>query len=166
MRRAKLMLVCLALSMMAGSSLKAQNTEKMVLAPAVSSNFVNMPGIPKCLKIAVQRGDPTKGPSVMLLKMTAGCKVPWHWHSVGEQVMVVSGTAKAEIKDGDKPGIVKTGDFIYMPAKHIHQLTATTALTIFNAPEGVFDIHYVDKDGKEINPDDALGNATKPGGGS
>jgi phage baseplate assembly protein gpV len=36
----------------------------------------------------------------MLLKMTAGCKVPWHWQSVGEQVMVVSGIGKAEMKAG------------------------------------------------------------------
>ena len=164
MRRGTLMVVCLALGTSTGAALSAQDADQMVLAPAAASKFVNMPGVPKCLTIAVQRGDPTKGPAIMLLKLTAGCKVPWHWHSVGEQVMVVSGMGKAEVKGADKPAMLKGGDFIYLPAKHIHQLTAATALTLFNAPEGAFDIHYVDKGGNEITPDDALGTGAKSGG--
>ena len=159
MRQGTWIVVCLALWVTAGVALRAQEADQMTFAPAATSDFVHKPGTPKCLTIAVQHGDPAKGPAIMLIKLTAGCRVPWHWHSAGEQVMVVSGTGKAEMKGADKPAMLKTGDFIYMPAKHIHQLTATTALTIFNAPEGAFDIHYVDKDGNEITPDDAL----KPG---
>jgi quercetin dioxygenase-like cupin family protein len=164
MRRGTLVVVCVAAMMMAGVTLKAQDTGKMVFAPAATSKFVNMPGVPKCLTIMVERGDPSAGPSIMLLKMTAGCKVPWHWHTVGEQVMVASGVGKAEMKGMDKAAMVHTGDFLYMPGKNIHQLTAVTAMTLFNAPEGVFDIHYVDKDGNEIPPDQALGTGPKSRG--
>jgi quercetin dioxygenase-like cupin family protein len=131
----------------------------MVFAPAATGKFVNMPGIPVCMTIAVERGDPTAGPSILLLKLKAGCRVPWHWHTAAEQVMVVSGAGKAEMKDAPKPAMVKAGDFIFMPSKHIHQLTAVTALTIFDAPEGAFDIHYVDASGNEISADQALPKA-------
>ena len=164
MHRSALLAVCVAAAMVAGVALKAQDAGKMVFAPAATSKFQNMPGIPKCLTILVERGDPTTGPAIMLLKMTAGCKVPWHWHTVGEQVMVVSGVGKAEMKGMDKAAMVHAGDFLYIPAKNIHQLTAVTAMTLFNAPEGAFDIHYVDKDGNEIPPDQALGTVAKSRG--
>jgi hypothetical protein len=35
------------------------------------------------------------------------------------------------------------------------------ACTLFIAPSGAFDIHYVDKDGKEISPDEALKSKMK-----
>jgi quercetin dioxygenase-like cupin family protein len=135
MHRSALLAVCVAAAMVAGVALKAQDAGKMVFAPAATSKFQNMPGIPKCLTILVERGDPTTGPAIMLLKMTAGCKVPWHWHTVGEQVMVVSGVGKAEMKGMDKAAMVHAGDFLYIPAKNIHQLTAVTAMTLFNAPK-------------------------------
>ncbi len=156
--------VCVAMAMAAGVALRAQDAGKMVLAPAATGKFINMPGVPKCLTILVERGDPSTGPAIMLLKLTAGCKVPWHWHTVGEQVMVASGVGKAEMKGMDKAAMVHAGDFLYMPGKNVHQLTAVTAMTLFNAPEGGFDIHYVDTDGNEIPPDQALGTAAKSRG--
>src|SRR5205823_5756215 len=133
----------------------------MTFTPMAASKFMNMPGVPTCMKIAVQRGDPSKGASTLLLKFTPGCVVPWHWHTAGEHLMVVSGSGKAEMKDG-KPAVMKTGDYAYLPAKSIHQFKATTAVTMFDMPDGAFDIHYVDASGKEIPPDDALKSAKKP----
>ncbi|MGD0155861.1 MAG: cupin domain-containing protein [Terracidiphilus sp.] len=159
MRRSVIAALCLATAMSTGVTLTAQDADQLVFAPAATSKFVNMPGLPVCMTIAVQRGDPTAGPAILLLKLKAGCKVPWHWHTAGEQVMVVSGLGKAEMKGNAKPAMVKAGDFIYMPSKHIHQLTALTALTIFDAPDGAFDIHYVDASGNEIPPDQALPKA-------
>ena len=132
----------------------------MTLAPMATSKFVNMPGVPACLKVAVQRGDPSKGPAVLLLKFTPGCLVPWHWHTAGEQLIVVSGSGKLEMKDG-KPAVTKGGDYAYLPAKGVHQFKATTAVTMFDMPDAAFDIHYVDTNGKEIPPDQALKPAKK-----
>lgn len=125
-----------------------------------TSKFVNMPGVPSCMKIAVQRGDPSKGASTLLLKFMPGCRVPWHWHTAGEHLIVVSGSGKLEMKDG-KPAVTKSGDYAYLPGKSIHQFTATTALIMFDMPDAAFDIHYVDASGKEIPPEEALKPAKK-----
>jgi len=128
-----------------------------------ASKFTNMPGVPTCMKIAVQRGDPSKGASTLLLKFTPGCVVPWHWHTAGEHLIVVSGSGKLEMKDG-KPAVTKAGDYAYLPGKSVHQFTATTAVTMFDMPDGAFDIHYVDASGTEIPPDQALKPGKKPMG--
>lgn len=156
MRRVVLVAVCSVAVMATAMTLRAQDAAQMIFAPAAISKFVNMPGLPTCVSIAVQRGDPAKEPSILLIKLKAGCTVPWHWHTPAEQMMVVSGTGKAEMKDGDKPAMVKAGDFVYMPSKNIHQLKATTAMMLFDAPDGPFDIHYVDEAGNEIPPEKAL----------
>ena len=62
--------------------------------------FGPVPGLPTCAPGAVQSGDPTKGPSILIGKLAAGCAIPWHWHTPGEHLMMVSGTAKIETKDG------------------------------------------------------------------
>lgn len=139
----------------------AQDADAMALAGAATSKFVNMPGLPVCLKIAVQRGDPTKGPSTLLLKFAPGCVVPWHWHSTSEQVIVVSGHGKLEMKDDGKPAAVSAGDLAYLPGKNIHQFTAVTAVLMFDLPAAAFDIHYVDGGGNEIPPEKALKPAAK-----
>jgi hypothetical protein len=74
------------------SPLLAQDAGTMTYAAAATSKFTNMAGLPSCMTLSVQRGDPSKGPSVILLKFKPGCTVPWHWHTAAEQLMVVSGT--------------------------------------------------------------------------
>ena len=135
--------------------LPAQDAGTMSYAAAATSKFGNMAGLPTCMTLSVQRGDPSKGPSVILLKFKPGCVVPWHWHTAGEQLIVISGTGKAEMKNG-KPVTVHPGDYFFLPAKHIHQFTAVSAVTMFDLPDGPFDTHYVDASGTEIPPDQAL----------
>lgn len=147
-----LVLCCLPASMAA--------QDGMVLAAAKSDKFVNLPGLPKCLTVAVLRGDPSKEAAALMLKFTPGCTVPWHWHTAGEQLMIVSGVGTAQMKDG-KPASMHAGDYAYLPAKSVHQFTAVSATMMLNLPDGAFDIHYVDKGGNEIPPDQALKPAAK-----
>ncbi len=141
-------------------SLAAQDAGGMTFAAAKTSKFANLPGLPTCMKVAVQRGDPSKGSAALMLKFTPGCVVPWHWHTAGEQLLLVSGKGIAEMKDG-KPAGMSPGDYAYLPAKSIHQFKAVTAVLMLNVPDAAFDIHYVDKSGTEIPPDQALKPATK-----
>jgi quercetin dioxygenase-like cupin family protein len=143
-------------------SLLAQgaDTGGMTYASAATSKFGNMPGLPECMTLAVQRGDPSKGPSVILIRFKAGCVVPWHWHTANEALIMVSGSGKAEMKDG-KPMPMHPGDYLFLPGKGIHQFTAVTPVLLYDTPEGAFDIHYVDASGKEIPPDQALKPAIK-----
>src|SRR3990167_4109420 len=117
--------------------------------------FDTVPGLPTCALSSVQSGDPTKGPSIILAKVPAGCLVPWHWHTPNEHLMIVSGVARLEVKDG-KPLTLRAGGFAMMPSRHVHQFRCTTACTFFIDSDAAFDINYVDAQGKELAPDDAL----------
>lgn len=132
----------------------------MVLAKAATSRFAALPGLPSCLTVAVQRGDPTKESAALLLKFTAGCTVPWHWHTAGEQLLLVSGKGTAQMKDG-KPAAMSSGDYAYLPSKMVHQFKAITPVLMLDIPDAAFDIHYVDKSGNEIQPEEALKSTTK-----
>jgi len=117
--------------------------------------FVTFPGLPTCLKGSVQNGDPSKGPSIILGKLAAGCSVPWHWHTPTEHLMIVSGTGKLEMKDG-KPLLLRAGAFAMMPSRHVHQFRCTGPCALYIYSDGPFDTHFVDAQGQEIAPDVAL----------
>lgn len=107
------------------------------------------PALPKCGVGAVKDGNPGTGPAVLSIKFQAGCVIPWHWHTPNERVVIISGSAKAEMK-GMEPVMMNPGDFLLLSAKHIHQFTAVTATQIYVWNDLPFDIHYVDATGKEI----------------
>jgi len=120
------------------------------------TKFAPLPGLPTCVTIAVESGDPTKGASVILLKGPAGCTIPWHWHTPVEQVMIVSGSAKVEMKDNGQTALLGPGGFAMMRSQHVHQFTCASACSAFVGSDAAFDIHYVDANGSEIPPDQAL----------
>ena len=146
----------------AALSLTAQSPEPLPMAykAAATTTFGNHPALPTCSTIAVQDGDPTQGPSVIMIKAEAGCVIPWHWHTPNERLIIVSGSAKGEMKDM-KPLMLKPGDFVVLPAKGIHQFTALTAVELYDLSDAAFDIHYVDSDGKEIPVEQALKTGPK-----
>jgi len=139
----------------------AQSNDHPVSASAASAKFGTLPVLPSCLTFAVDRGDPTKGASVLLAKATNGCLIPWHWHTYSEQLMFVGGSAKVEMKDG-QPAIMKKGDYVFLPGKHQHQFTCQADCQFFIVTEGAFDIHYMDNSGKEIPPEQALKISAAP----
>jgi quercetin dioxygenase-like cupin family protein len=152
MKSIRMLAVIAFLAVMAMTAL-AQ--DKPGIVSAATTKFGPLEGLPACLTLSPQRGDPTKGPAVILIKMTTGCKVPWHWHTANEGLMIVSGKGKLEMK-GAAAAAMAPGDYAFLPGKHQHEFTCTAACTFFDVTEGVFDIHYVDKDGNEIPPAQAL----------
>ena len=136
--------------------------DQMLAVNPQTLRFATPAGLPSCVKTAALRGDPTKGPSVLLFKASAGCRIPWHWHTPSEQVMVASGTGVFEMKDA-KPLRFGAGAYVAVPGHHVHHATCTTACTMFTVADGVFDIHYVDATGKEIPAEEALKVAKVPG---
>jgi quercetin dioxygenase-like cupin family protein len=157
MRRKLLGILVLALF---SASAWAQFGDQMKVATTASNKFAALPVLPGCSPLAVQNGDPSKGPLVVLLKAETGCVIPWHWHSANESLMFVHGKAKVEMKSG-APQTLGAGDYIYLPRKQVHQFTCITACTLFLSMDVAFDIHYVDKSGKEIPPEEALKGRTK-----
>jgi quercetin dioxygenase-like cupin family protein len=135
----------------------AQGMNSMTMAGRniADMKFVTLPPLPTCAKGSIASGNPMSGESLIVAKITAGCVIPWHWHTPTESVMVASGVARMDMKDG-KPSTLRTGGVAIMPANGIHQFTCLQACTIFIQSNVAFDIHYVDKQGKEINPAGAL----------
>jgi len=117
--------------------------------------FAAVPGLPTCAPGSVQAGDPSKAASLIIAKLAAGCSIPWHWHTPNEHLMIVSGVARVEEKDG-KPVTLRQGGFALLSSRHVHQFRCTTACVLYVYSDVAFDIHYVDGQGKEISPDAAL----------
>ena len=117
--------------------------------------MVHMPGTPDCFVMAAEQGDPSKEASILKMKGTAGCAVPWHWHPAAENIMMVSGTAETQVK-GEKPMRLGPGAFLSVPPKHVMNFVCVHECTLFVYTDGAFAMHYVDEAGNEISPDAAL----------
>ncbi|CAN5689526.1 hypothetical protein BH23GEM9_BH23GEM9_14400 [soil metagenome] len=117
--------------------------------------FVAVPGLPTCAPGAVQRGDPSQGPSVILARMETGCTIPWHWHTPNEHLMMVRGEAVMEMRDGQQLSL-RPGGFALMPSGHVHQARCIQECTMFVYSDSALDIRYVDAQGTEISAEAAL----------
>lgn len=124
-------------------------------SPSHSRKFVISPTLPACAAIAVLDGNPATEAATIMIRIAKGCVVPWHWHTAKERVVVVQGNGVFEMKEGKTFNVVP-GEFVAMAPKHIHRFTALTDVILYNFPNGPFDIHYVDPDGKEITPPEAF----------
>ena len=147
MKLASAMLACISIV----------NAQEMGIFRTLSENkFETLQDLPKCITVSVQSGDPAKGASIVLFKATPGCTIPWHWHTATENVMMVTGRAKVEMRtDFEQKEVVKnieigSGGFVRLPGKHRHQFTCTTACIAFVSSDAAFDIHYVDISGAPI----------------
>ena len=148
-------LIGLSLILCAANSTLAKDGEHAAGQNMRDMKFAMFPALPTCAKGAVPSGDPSKGASMILAKASAGCAVPWHWHTPNENLMIVSGTARVQMKD-QEPLTLHAGGFALMPAKHVHRFQCVTACTLYVYSDTAFDIHYVDAQGKEISPEEAL----------
>ncbi len=117
--------------------------------------FAPTPGFPTCSRAAVRSGDPAKAPSILQGQLAAGCVIPWHWHTPNEHLMLVSGTARVEAKGGAAITL-QAGGFARMDSRHVHRFTCQTACVLFVYSDAPLDMHYVDANGKEISPAEAL----------
>ena len=76
----------------------------------------------KCLSSATENGDPDTGPSTLILKAAPNCKVPWHYHTAEEQLIVTQGSVQAEM-DGMPAANLESGGFAMMPSKVKHRFS-------------------------------------------
>jgi quercetin dioxygenase-like cupin family protein len=73
----------------------------------------------KCLESALETGNPDTGPSTFILKAPASCRVPAHFHSAQEQLVVIRGRVATGMK-GMRGATLTAGGFAVMPGKAIH----------------------------------------------
>ena len=148
----KFVAITLAVSLLAMAAV-AQD-QAMATKPS-ADKMINVPGLPKCITGQPMRGDPGKGAFVIYAKASAGCDIPMHWHTAGEELSWISGSGHLKMKD-EADQTMTAGMFAHFPAKHPHALKCTTACTFYVNSDGAFDIHYVDASGNEIPTDQAL----------
>ena len=128
--------------------------EPVAMSPQ-TLEFIEIPDMPKCASAAILRGDPRSGPAYVLLKLASGCRVPWHWHTANEDLVVISGRGMVAMKDGP-PLQFAPGAYASLPAHHAHRASCTRTCLLFSSADGAFDIHYVDAKGEEISSKNAL----------
>jgi quercetin dioxygenase-like cupin family protein len=100
----------------------------------------------KCLKSALEAGNPDQGPSTFLLTAAPGCEVTAHYHTAGEQLIIVRGQVLTGM-DGMTATVLGPGGFASMPGKAVHWFTcqSKTPCTMFVLFDGVYDIVWVKK---------------------
>src|SRR5688572_11996332 len=149
------------IAMCVAGPVSAQGTAGHVVGENMTEvQFNAFPGLPKCTPGSVKSGDPAKGPSIILAKAETGCIVPWHWHSPNEHLMMVKGVARVDMLSG-KPITLRAGGYAMLPGKHVHQFVCTNSCVFYVHSDAPFDIHYVDRQGKEISPDQALASVNR-----
>jgi len=155
-------LCVLALCGVAAALAGAQEAKVANLA---QMKFTPVPGAPKCFSMSVVDGDPGKGSSAFVLRGTAGCDAPMHYHTPNERVVMAGGSAYLQMKGDSQVTLLKPGAFALAPSKHPHHLTCTGVCQIYVFSDGPFDIHWVDADGKEISLAEAQKASKKLGPG-
>jgi mannose-6-phosphate isomerase-like protein (cupin superfamily) len=142
-----------------GQEASKTSDNEMIYGARTGSNFIKLPVLPQCASFAVKRGDPNTGPADLLLRVTSGCRIPWHWHTATETLYFVGGRARVEMRGGASH-VASSGDYVYLPPKQPHQFTCLNQCSLFLATSAAFDIHYVDAQGNEIKPEEALTTAS------
>jgi ketosteroid isomerase-like protein/quercetin dioxygenase-like cupin family protein len=105
----------------------------------------NAPGFAPGAKITVLHGDPSKaGRFVLRLSFPDGYQVPLHWHPTAEYVTVLSGGANfgmgstVDMSTAHRHG---PGDFVFIPARHAHFLTALGPTVVQVSGNGPFQLN-------------------------
>jgi quercetin dioxygenase-like cupin family protein len=107
----------------------------------------------KCLRSATENGDPDTGPSTLILKAAPDCKVPWHYHTAEEQLIVTGGTVQAEM-DGMAAATLNAGGFAMMPSKVKHRFScqSKTECVMFVTFDRKYDIVWVKDSSPPASP--------------
>jgi len=155
--RTRALLIVLGAMAAVGESVPthAKDTAQVITLNPQTLKFTPIPDMPGCASAAILRGDPRSGPAWVLLKLASGCRVPWHWHTANETLIVISGRGTLAMKDGP-PLKFAPGAYGSLPSHHMHQASCSRACLLFNGADAAFDIHYVNASGEEISPDKAL----------
>jgi len=91
----------------------------------------------------------------MIMRCSAGCYVPRHWHPASEEIMMIRGTADIRIT-GEKPVKLAPGGFLAVPPHHVMDFSCASESQLFLLTGGPFEIHYVNDAGNEISSQEAL----------
>lgn len=78
------------------------------------------PFLPAGCGIAVLHGDPSKDNVDVFLKLPPKSRIPLHWHTSAERMLLVAGELRVTY-DGQDAAVLKPGTYAYGPAKRTHE---------------------------------------------
>lgn len=110
--------VCAMTLSMAAFAVPPKDKGAAVMTPAADLKWGDIPNLPG-LKMAVVRGDPSKGASHFMMRFPAGFDAPLHHHSTDHYVSVISGTLVLTV-DG-KEQKLPSGSFFSFKGKKPHK---------------------------------------------
>jgi quercetin dioxygenase-like cupin family protein len=123
---------------------KAHAAAMPVVWPADQLKWVDAPGAPAGVKMAVLWGDPAKGALGAIDKFPAGFKAELHTHSSDLHNVVLSGTLIHSPEGGPEVKL-GPGSYLFLPHtyKHTTACDAASECTLFVQAAGKFDIKMV-----------------------
>ena len=77
------------------------------------------PFIPEGCQIAVLHGDPAKPNADVFFKVPGNFRIPLHWHSSAERMVLISGVMHVTY-EGQDTAVLKPGSYAYGPARLPH----------------------------------------------
>lgn len=147
----------------ASSGMAADAPPKPVVLEHYSqAKFAAIPSLPACTKMVGMRGDPSKGPSSLMVQMDGGCAATLHWHTANEEMLILQGVAKAQVA-GQPEVELKAGSYMLLPAKSHHKFRCVSKepCILFDVADTAFDVHNIDEHGKEISAEEAIRTVEK-----
>jgi quercetin dioxygenase-like cupin family protein len=75
--------------------------------------------LPEGCRIAVLHGDPAKANVDVFFKVPAKAKLPLHWHTSAERMVLVAGELRVTY-EGEAATVLKPGTYAYGPARRPH----------------------------------------------
>lgn len=96
--------------------------------------------MPTGCRLAVLHGDPARPNADVFFQVPGGSRLPSHWHSSAERMVLVEGRMRVQYK-GHTPSVLEPGMYAYGPARLSHSAVceSTTPCTLFIAFEGPVD---------------------------
>ena len=153
--RALTIITIAATVMGAPAATHAKDPDQSMSMNPTTLKYIPIPDMPACSSAAIVRGDPRSGPAWVYLKLASGCRVPWHWHTANESLVVVSGQGTLAMKDGPPLRFVP-GAYASLPGHHVHQASCSRTCLLFSIADAAFDIHYVNAAGEQVSLEEAL----------
>jgi quercetin dioxygenase-like cupin family protein len=83
--------------------------------------------LPEGCRIAVLHGDPAKMNADVFFKLPANSKLPLHWHSSAERMLLVAGELRVTY-EGQAAATLNPGTYAYGPAKLPHSGECASAV--------------------------------------
>lgn len=83
--------------------------------------------LPEGCRITVLHGDPAKENADIFFEVPANSRLPLHWHTSAERMVLVSGELHVTY-EGQETAVLKPGTYAYGPAKLAHSGVCVSAV--------------------------------------